>query len=115
MKEMRLFEVGLKEEAHRSVYEEKVNVAANDAEEAVTKARQWVMDNTIRWWEGDGREEMIFAAYADDKKAAAEMTEDEILKEKMYQEAAQKEYETLIERNKNLFLAKVLDIGTLIV
>ena len=38
MKEMRLFEVGLKGDTWTTSYEEKFNVAAKDADEAITKA-----------------------------------------------------------------------------
>ena len=115
MKEMRLFEVGLKGESYHTGYEEKANIAAKDADEAVAKMRQWVEDKSKRWWESEGIEELTFAAYADDSKASEEMTDKEILATQKYQEAAQKDYENDMERIESLRVAKVLDIGTLIV
>ena len=116
MKEMRLFEVGLKESPQDKFYAEKVNVAANDADEAVFIVRQWAIESVDDWWNnGDGMEEMIFAAYAEDKNASEEMPEEEILETRKYQKAAHKDYKTMMNRASNLVLAKVLDIGTLIV
>ena len=117
MKEMRLFEVGLKERQGKSGYDEKVNVAANDAEESIAKARQWVVDNIYSWWnENDGRKDMIFSVYSDDDTVSeGEMTDSEILASEKYQAEAEKVFDEELARAKNMLLAKVLDIGTLIV
>ena len=117
MKEMRLFEVGLKEKQGKSGYDEKVNVAATDAEEAIAKARQWVVDKINRWWnENDGREDIIFSVYSDDDTVSeGEMVDSEILASEKYQAEAEKIFEDELNRAENMLLAKVLDVGTLIV
>ena len=115
MKEMRLFEVGFKENQDRSGYEEKVNVAATDADEAATKARQWLVDKTNSWWEGGGREDMMIMAYTEDKDNPSEMSDEEIMSSKKYQGLAQKDFDNELERVKKMHLAKLYDIGTLIV
>ncbi len=115
MKEMRLFEVGLKEKLKSQGYYSKVNVGASGALEAVEKARLHVVEETKHWWEHGGREDNIFCAYADDRKASEEVSDAEILAMEKYQKLAQKDFDDEMKRVKNLYLAKVLDIGTLIV
>lgn len=114
MKEMRLFEVGFKEEPTSISYYNKVNVGASDAGTAIDKARSHVSEETVRWWESGGREDNIFCAYADDAKRSS-MSDAEVLASEKYQKIAQKEFSAEMERVKNLYLAKVLDIGMLIV
>lgn len=114
MKEMRLFEVGLKDKATDTSYYNKVNVGASDAEEAIAKARLHVVEITNYWWESGGREDMIFSAFTDDKDAS-EMTDTQIQSSEKYQQVAQKDFDDEMERVKNLKIGKVLDIGTLIV
>ena len=115
MKEMRLFEVGLKSKSRHTGYEEKANVAASDANEAVAKMRQWVEDKTKHWWEEGGLEDAVLLAYTEDIGAPDDMKEADILATSKYQEQAQKEYAEDMERVTNLRVAKVLDVGTLIV
>lgn len=116
MKEMRLFEVGFKEKVRSLGYYSKVNVGASGALEAVEKARLHLVEETNRWWnENDGREEAIFSAYVEDKKAPDGLSDAEVLATEKYQKAARKDFDDEMERIKNLYLAKVLDIGTLIV
>ena len=116
MKEMRLFEVGFKEKPESLSYTEKFYVAASDAGDAIAKARLNVVEAINHWWkDNEGREEMIYSAYADDKEAPEDISDAECLASEKYQEAAQKIFDDEMERVKNLYLAKVLDIGTLIV
>ena len=115
MKEMRLFEVGFKEKPTSTGYYNKVNVGASNAEEAVEKARLHFVEGTNRWWNGDGREDCIFSAYASDKNASDDTSDAEILESEKYQKAAQKDFDAEMKRVKNMHLAKVLDIGTLTV
>ena len=115
MKEMRLFEVGLKGDTMTTSYEEKINVAANDADEAVKKAREWIVGKTQKWIDEGGLEDMVFNAYLEDKKKPEELTDAEVLATEKYIKKAQKDCNDELRRIQGLRLAKLLDIGTLIV
>ena len=88
MKEMRLFEIGFKDAPHNTGYSYKTNVGADNAEDAIIKAREWVIGDIDEWW----------------------YTDEELTPEK-----EEKEKQKEIERLNNLLLARVQDIGTLIV
>ena len=115
MKEMRLFEVGLKGNTFTTSYTEKVNVAASDAYEAVGKMRRWLLQKTMDWWDSEGLNDLTIQAYTDDIGAPVDMSGDEILATSKYREEAQQVRDEDIESVENLRLAKVLEIGTLIV
>ncbi len=55
MKEMRLFEIGFKDNPRDTSYSEKFHVAAETAEQAIEKGRQWLGEDFDRWWEEDGQ------------------------------------------------------------
>lgn len=101
MKEMRLFEIGFKEKAQHTGYEEKVNVAAENAREAEEKARAWVLEKHTEWWVEDGYDEEV--------EYRKENGEDTSLP------AMDKAREDALDRVRNFLLAKLYDIGTLIV
>jgi len=88
MKEMRLFEVGFKEKPHNTGYSYKTYVGADKAENAIIKAREWVIGDIDEWW-----------------YTFEELTPEE------EEKAKQKE----LERLNNLPLARVQDLGTLII
>ena len=115
MKEMRLFEVGLKGDTFTTSYEEKVNVAASDAYEAIGKMRRWLLQQSMDWWKSEGLDDLTIQAYVDDIGAPVNMPDDEILATLKYREEAQRIRDEDIERIEKLRLAKVLEIGTLIV
>lgn len=101
MKEMRLFEIGLKEDPRRTGYEEKLNVAAEDAHEAEEKARAWLLESHIEWWEEEGRmmEEVDMEAQGIEPTV----------------EALSFALDKVLTRIREMHLAKLYDIGTLIV
>ena len=101
MKEMRLFEIGLKENPRRSGYEEKFNVAAENAHEAEDKARAWLLESHIEWWEEEGRVMEEADMEARDTKPTVE--------------ALSFELDKALTRIREMHLAKLYDVGTLIV
>jgi hypothetical protein len=101
MKEMRLFEIGLKEDPRRSGYEEKFNVAAEDAHEAEEKARAWLLESHIAWWEEEGRIMEEVDMEAENIKPTVE--------------ALSFALEEQLDVIRGMHLAKLYDIGTLIV
>ena len=101
MKAMRLFEIGLKEDPRRSGYEEKFNVAAEEAHEAEEKARAWLLESHIEWWEEEGR--------------MTEETDMEAQDIEPTVEALSFALEKQLDVIRGMHLAKLYDIGTLIV
>jgi len=90
MKEMRLFEVGFKDKPtfnRDSSYEYIINVGADNVHEAEEKARLRMEEETNAW----GKDAI---------------SDGEITRE---------DFNIEFDRIKNLYLAKVLDVGTLIV
>ena len=101
MKEMRLFEVGLKD-APRSVgYSYKYYVAADDAHEAEDNVRGYILEDHISWWEEEGRmmEEGDMEARGIEPTVSAL---DAILRSRL-------------DELREMHLAKLLDVGTLVV
>ena len=101
MKEMRLFEIGLKEDPRRSGYEEKFNVAAENAHEAEEKARAWLLESHIEWWEEEGR-------IIEEGDMEARNIEPTV-------EALSFELDKALTLIREMHLAKLYDVGTLIV
>ena len=101
MKEMRLFEIGLKDAPHSTGYTYKYYVAADDAHEAEDKARGYIIEDYVAWWEEEGRDMEI----ADMKSAEEDPTVP----------ALDKVLQPRLDELRELHLAKLLDIGTLIV
>ena len=101
MKEMRLFEVGFKDGPSTTSYEYKFNVAADDSGEAEEMARAWIMENHIEWWEETGREDEIEYRKRE-KRDTSVPAMSFVLDEEL-------------DRLRGLRLAKLYDVGTLIV
>lgn len=101
MKEMRLFEVGLKDWPHSTGYSYKYYVAAEDAHEAEDKAREHIMREFKDWWakEGIGLE---VCAMKEKNIEPTTLSLDEAL-------------QFQLDELKELHLSKVLDIGTIII
>ena len=57
MIEMRLWEVGFKEELHHSSYAYKFYVVASDAEEAERKGREYIVGEIDSWFYSEEHEE----------------------------------------------------------
>ena len=101
MKEMRLFEIGFKEDPNRTGYEEKVKVAAENAHDAEDKARGWILEKHIEWWEETGREDEI-----DYRTGEGEDTSVPAMSNFL---------EERLDGIREMHLAKLYDVGTLIV
>ena len=88
MKEMRLFEIGFKDRPANTGYSHKLYVGADTAEDAIIKAREWVISDIDEWW------------FIEEELTPGEE-----------EKAKQKE----LERLNNLPLARVQDLGVLFV
>lgn len=115
MKEMRLFEVGFKDKPNRSGYYEKLYVGTADALTAAKNARLYLMEKMHEWWANGGKEDMIFTEYAEDKEAEEDLSDGEILATKKYQEAATLIFAEQKAEIDNLHLARLQDVGELII
>ena len=115
MKEMRLFEVGFKDKLKRSGYYEKLYIGAADALTAAENARLYLMEKMHEWWANGGKEDMIFTEYAEDKEAEEDLSDGEILATKKYQEAATLIFAEQKAQIDNLHLARLQDVGELII
>ena len=101
MKEMRLFEVGLKGKPHSISYEYKYYVAADDAHEAEDKVRGYILEDHIAWWEEEGMD--------------MEIADMELANEDPTIPVLDTVLQSRLNELRELHLAKLLDIGTLIV
>lgn len=120
MNKMRLFEVGFKEKPDSGSYYEKLYIGADDALTAVEKARQHLMNKMHEWWANGGKEDMMFTEYAEDEEAKTledgeDISDEEILATKKYQEAATRIFAESKEEIDDLHLARVQDVGKLVV
>ncbi len=115
MKEIRLFEVGFKERPDSTGYHEKFYVGAVGALSAAELALKHLVQKADAWWADDGTEFMIFEYYAEDKKADEDMTDEEILATKKYQNKAARAQKEEQERIQNLYLARIHDVGELVI
>ncbi len=115
MDEMRLFEVGFKDRPDSGSYYEKLYVGADDALTAVENTRQHLMNKMHEWWANGGKEDMMFTEYTEDKEAEVDIADEEILSTRKYQEAATRTFAEQKEEIDNLHLARVQDVGTLVV
>ena len=101
MKEMRLFEVGLKNRPRDTSYSYKYNVAAEDAHDAEDKVRGFILEDHIAWWEEDGRVMAEEEMEADGEEPTVSALDNRLREQ--------------LEDLKSLCLAKLYDVGTLIV
>lgn len=115
MDEMRLFEVGFKDKPDSGSYYEKLYIGADDALTAVEKARQHLMSKMHEWWANGGKEDMTFTEYGEDKEAVEGLSDNEILATEKYQEAATRIFAEQKEEIDDLHLARVQDVGNLVV
>lgn len=122
MKEMRLFEVGFKESRHKSGYYDKFYVVAEGGEEAIKKARDWLEQEHIRWWEDEGRTmEKWELASPEIEKSGLTIETDEHFENwcnansLSYDEELLESYDTTLKFIASLQLAKLYDVGNAIV
>ena len=115
MKEMRLFEVGFKDKPNRSGYHEKMYVGTADALTAAKNARLYLMEKMHEWWANGGREDTIFMEYTEDGEAREDLSDGEVLATKKYQEAATRIFAEQKAEIDNLHLARLQDVGELII
>lgn len=119
MQSMRLFEIGFKDSPRQSGYVDKFYIAGETAEDVIEKARQWMLDDHREWWQTDGRA-MKIAELLDDEVKNWEEETDEWAERRIAENpalmAALSKAEEVYEADvANRVLAKVLDVGTLIV
>ena len=115
MDEMRLFEVGFKDKPNSGSYYEKLYVGTADAFTAAENARLHLMNKMHEWWANGGKEDTIFSEYAEDKDAEEDLSDEEILATEKYREAATRVFAEQKEEIDNLYLARVQDVGELVV
>ena len=118
MKDMRLFEIGFKMRPHSAGYVEKFYVVANGGEDAVGKARKWLEQDHCRWWKEEGRDNTLWEMADKDfqKSGLDDEQYDEWLKENnTYSDALTASFEKAIEEIAKYELAKLYDVGTVVV
>ncbi len=114
MNKMRLFEVGFREKPDGGYYD-KFYVGEEDAEGAVELARKHLVNKAEAWWASDDSEDVLFNAYAEDKSAPEDMPDDEIRSSEKYQKKWEKAHDEDLRIIRGLYLARVQDVGELIV
>ena len=116
MKRMRLFEIGFKDKPHQVSYTHKLYIAAVSASQAVIRARRWMIEDHNTWWEEEGR----ICEMADIWPASLDnMTDEQLEKEfeinEDYMAELSKRMMAVEDDLRNMVLAKLLDIGEVII